>query len=159
MKNFLKLFRKPTNVIAIKKAEKELLEYFIANKPAFDQWYIENQHPKIRFRFYFPTAIDFYFEEFKLFTAYFKKSSRDLLELQELKMSEANQTSIRTTDWRPFEEVILHFLTMLEENNKASWLHKRKSLYEYAAICEQMDMAAKEPRACPYPVNNKIAAA
>jgi hypothetical protein len=158
MKNFLQLFRKPTHIIPVKKAEKELLEYFMANKTAFDHWFSQHQHPQIRFRFYFPTAIDFYFDEFKLFTAYFKRSPLNTLELQELKISEANQSSICTRDWRPFEEVILHFLTTLEESNKASWFQKRKSLYEYAAICEKLDVAKQSP-VPPQPVSAKIATA
>ena len=78
MLNIKRLLKPNPYIIKINKAESELLQYFISNKTAFDKWYAENekQYPKIRFTFYYPTAIDFYFNEFKLFTAYFKKASK-----------------------------------------------------------------------------------
>ena len=159
MMNLFQLFRRKAYIIPVKKTEKELLECFMANKAAFDQWLALHPHPQIRFRFYFPTAIDFYFDEFKLFTVYFKRGANNQPEFQEFKMSEANHTSLCSSDWRPFEEVIFHFLATLEESNKASLFRKKKSLYEYAAICEKMNNLEKNQPSYPPSVNKNIAAA
>jgi hypothetical protein len=35
----------------------------------------------------------------------------------------------------PFEEVVLHFLTSLEESKKIALFEKRKTLFEYQSLC------------------------
>ena len=137
MINLKKFFKPNPYLLTVSKAEKELLECFLDNKPAFDQWLPLNENRRIRFQFYYPTAVDFYFDNFKLFTAYFKKGPVDGPDLHELKMSEANYSSICTTNWQPFEEVILDFLNTLEESNKVILFRKTKSLHEYAALCNE----------------------
>lgn len=136
-----KFFRTKAFALTVSKAQKELLEFFISNKTDFDSWVATNPQPKARFQFYYPTAIDFFYSDFKLFTAYFKKGRKEGVELMELKMTETNFDTIRCANWRPFEEVILDFLTNLEENKKIALFEKRKVLYEYENIC------AKKPQA------------
>ena len=134
--NWLKLFYKQKAFsLTVSKAQKELLEFFLTNKPEFDQWLPAHPQPKVRFQFFYPTAIDFYFSDFKLFTAYFKKGRKGEIELTELKMSETNFDTIRCASWAPFEEVIIDFLNSLQENKKIALLEQRKMLYEYANLC------------------------
>ncbi len=130
-----KLLKRKAFALTISKAQKDLLEFFITNKPEFDKWVATQQQSKVKFQFYYPVAIDFYFDEYKLFTAYFKKGALDRIELLELKMSETNFDSIRCANWYPFEEVILEFLTTLEESKKIALFEKRKTLYEYEKLC------------------------
>jgi hypothetical protein len=135
MINLKRFFQPASCRLTVTKAEKEILELFILNKKEFDQWLLLHPQPRIRFQFYFPTAVDFYFDGFRLFTAYFKRGAMDALQLSEIKMSQDNHSSIRTTNWKPFEEVMVSFLTHLAESNKSALLQKTKALHEYASIC------------------------
>lgn len=130
-----RIFRRKALGVPVTKSQKELLEIFLANKTEFDAWAAKQAQPKISFRFFYPSAIDFYYTEFKLFTAYFKKTAQGTPELTELKMTETNYHVIRCVSWRPFEETILEFLTTLEESKKIALFEKRKMLYEYEALC------------------------
>jgi hypothetical protein len=131
-----KLFKRDTQLVPVKKEEKEVLECFIANKGEFENWLADHPQQRVCFRFYYPTAIDFYFDDFKLFTAFFKPGRFDVPELAELKMTEANTSTICSADWKPFEEVIVSFLKTLEQQNKVTLYQKTKSLHDYAAICK-----------------------
>lgn len=135
-----KLLKTKALTIAVTKSQQELLEIFISNKADFDAWADSQTASKIRFQFFYPSAIDFYYTDFKLFTAYFKKNMHSQLELLEFKMTETNFDVIRCTSWRPFEETILEFLTTLEESKKIALFEKRKMLYEYETLC-----AKKQP--------------
>ncbi len=139
--NLRNLFKVNPYLLTVTKTQKELLECFVANKPEFDNWLTHRSQQRVRFQFYFPTAIDFYFDDFHLFTAYFKKTALDTLELQELKITKANYTTIRSDNWKPFEEMILQFLCFLEEKNKIRYFQKTSSLHEYVAICEKTPSA------------------
>lgn len=121
--------------LSVSKAQKELLDLLMINKTSFDDWVSGQSAAKVRFHFFYPTAIDFYYDEFKLFTAFFRKSKKDEIELLELKMTETNYDSIRCQSWAPFEEVMIDFLTSLEENKKIALFEKRKTLLEYQALC------------------------
>ena len=145
--NWLKLFyKKQAFRLTVSKAQEEVLEFFLANKTEFEKWILLHPHPKVRFQFFYPTAIDFYFSDFKLFTAYFKKGRKGDLELTELKMSEMNFDTIRCASWQPFEEIIIDFLNSLQENKKITLLEQRKMLYEYANLCAKKpsDEGAKD---------------
>ena len=143
MINFKRFFSANKRAIVVSKAQKEILECFLINKAAFDHWFSLQPETKIRFKFYYPTAIDFFFDDCKLFTAYFKKNAQDGIELQELKMSEENRRSISSSVWKPFEEVMLQFLTNLDENQKVDLFQKRRALYEYADICKSSPATAE----------------
>lgn len=134
MNRLKRFFKTKAFALTTSKAEKELLELFITSKQEYDNWLSSRSESKIRFQFYYPNAIDFYYSDFKLFTAYFKKG-RKHLELMELKMTETNFDSIRCANWRPFEEVILEFITSQQENKKIALFEKRKMLYEYETLC------------------------
>ena len=132
---FKKFFRRKALALTLSKGQKELLEFFVTNKPDFDDWILKHAQPKVRFQFYYPSAIDFYFGDFKLFTAYFTRDRKDQLWLTEMKMSETNFDTIRCASWAPFEEIIIEFLTSLEEGKKIALFEKRKVLYEYENLC------------------------
>lgn len=136
-----KFFRPSPFHLAVSKDEKEMLACFLAYKTEYEFWNQDYQPDKIQFRFYFPTAIDFIYDGAKLFTAYFKKTANDTLELQELKMSKSNFASIRSTNWKPFEEIIVLFLNTLEEKKKTTYLQKTKALREYVSMCEEIHPA------------------
>lgn len=136
------LFKAKAQVLPFTKTQKELLELLLTNKAEFDLWSKGKSGDKIRFQFYYPTAIDFYYDDFKLFTAYFKKGVHDDLSLQELKMSEVNYETIRCTSWAPFEEVIIDFLTSLDENKKLALFEQRKVLFEYQSLCIKKNEAS-----------------
>lgn len=129
------LFRQKDLGLPVTKAQKELLELLLINKVEFENWYAKQAAIKIRFQFYYPTAIDFFYDEFKLFTAYFKKNRKDEIELMEMKMTETNYDTIRCKSWAPFEEVMIDFLTSLEESKKIALFEKRKTLIEYQSLC------------------------
>ena len=137
MKFLQTFFKRKTLSLSLKKEQKELLECFILNKPEFENWVLLHPQQKIRFQFYYPTAVDFYYSDFKLFTAYFKKTDPDNIELAELKMTEANFDSIRCFSWMPFEEVMMNFLTSLQESKKIALFEKRKLLFEYESLCSK----------------------
>ncbi len=129
------LFKTKDLTLPVSKAQKELLELLLINKADFDGWSSQQAFKKIRLHFYYPTAIDFFYDEFKLFNAYFKKNRKEEIELQEMKMTETNYDSIRCKSWAPFEEVIIDFLTSLEESKKIALFEKRKTLFEYQSLC------------------------
>ena len=132
-----KLFTSNAYRLPVSKVEKEVLECFFDNKAEFERWLPFHKNRRIRFQFYYPTAVDFYFDDFKLFTAFFKRNACGVPELHELKMTEANYSTIRSANWQPFEEVIVGFLQTLEENNKLVLFRKTKSLHEYVALCNE----------------------
>ena len=132
-----KFFYSNPCLLSVSNAEKELLECFLDNKTAFENWMAFQGNQRIRFQFYYPTAIDFYFDGHRMFTVYFKKNVFDTPELQELKMSRENYTSIRSANWEPFEQIIRNFLSAVAENNKTASFRSAKSLHEYAALCEK----------------------
>ena len=155
----LKRFFQPSSCrLTVTKAEKEILELFVLNKKEFDQWVLLHPQTRIRFQFYFPTAVDFYFDGFRLFTAYFKRGTMDTLQLSEFKMSQDNHSSIRTTNWKPFEDVMLSFLTNLAESNKSALLQKTKALHEYASICNNKPTESKYVDIYAQPIKTNIAA-
>lgn len=137
MMNLTKFFYPDPCLVPVSKPEKEILESFFARKAEFERWLRQHPQPKIRFAFYFPTAIYFYYEGSVLFTAFFKNGSLLLPVFQELKMSRANYTSIRSDNWNPFKEIMNCFLHKLEEENKKVLVEKTKSLQEYASLCKE----------------------
>lgn len=152
-----KIFRKRKSFsLSLKKEQKELLECFIQNKPDFENWVLLHPQQKIRFQFYYPTAIDFYYSDFKLFTAYFIKTGHDNIELTELKISEANFDSIRCFSWSPFEEVIMDFLTSLHESKKIALFEKRKLLFEYESLCTKKTAVPDESKEYVGSVSNLL---
>lgn len=132
LKNF---FQPKALTLSVTKTQKELLELLIINKTDFDVWAAKQPDNKIRFHFYYPTAVDFYYNEFKLFTSYYKKNKKEEIELTEMKISEVNYDTIRCKSWAPFEDVIIDFLTSLEESKKIALFEKRKTLFEYQSLC------------------------
>lgn len=142
MINLKKLFHPNPCLLSVSKADKELLESFLACKTEYDAWNQHRQPQKIRFRFYFPTAIDFYYDGSKLFTVFFKKDLHDTPVFHELKMSKANYSSIRSANWKPFEDLMTEFLSELEEKNKTIYVQRTKSLREYVSICQETSPAA-----------------
>ena len=143
--NFLNIFfKRKTLALSLKKEQKELLECFIQNKHDFENWVLLHPLQKIKFQFYYPTAVDFYYSDFKLFTAYFKKTDHDNIELAEFKISEANLESIRCYSWSPFEEVMMEFLTSLHESKKIALFEKRKLLFEYQNLCAKKTRPEEE---------------
>ena len=135
--NLRKFFKPNPSLLVVNKAEKQILECFLGNKAEFENWMLLHPQSKITFRFYFPSAIDFHYDGSRLFTAYFRKDAFNEPELHELKMSKENYSSIRTNNWKPFEEVILSFLNTLEEKNKFIYLQQTKPLHDYATICKE----------------------
>lgn len=131
------LFRPKALTLAVSKTQKELLELLIVNKTDFEEWSSKQSASKIKFQFFYPTAISFFYDEFKLFNAYFKKNAKGEVALQEFKMSETNYDTIRCSSWHPFEEVIIEFLTSLEESKKVALFEKRKTLFEYQSLCSK----------------------
>ena len=147
MDRLKKFFRRKAFALAVSKGQKELLEFFLTNKPGFDEWVEAHPQPKMRFQFYYPTAVDHFFGDFKLFTAYFKRGRKGEIELIELKMTETNFDTIRCASWAPFEEVIIEFLTSLEEGKKIALFEKRKVLYEYENLCAKKAATENTPQA------------
>ena len=131
------ILRKKTLILNTTKAQRELLQCFVLHKAEFESWLLLQPSSKISFRFYYPTAIDFFFGDYKLFTAYFRKTPQHTVELTEIKISEANFESVRCFSWSPFEETILKFLTTMEEGKKVELFEKRKILFEYENLCSK----------------------
>src|SRR5690349_20037472 len=132
LKNF---FTRKALTLAITRGQKELLELLMVNKPDCDDWSKKQTESKIRVQFFYPAAIDFYFDQFKLFTDYYKKGPKGEFICDEFKISETNYDTIRCTSWAPFEEVIIDFLTSLEDNKKIALFEKHKTLMEYQSLC------------------------
>lgn len=158
MINLKRFFLPASSRLPVTKTEKEILELFVLNKKEFDHWIGLHPQQRIRFQFYFPTAVDFYFDGFRLFTAYFKRGHGDSLQLQELKMSQDNQGSIRTANWKPFEEVMVSFLSALAESNKSALLQKTKALHEYASICNGKPAESVQQAIYSQGIKTKLAA-
>lgn len=131
------LFKPKALTLTVSKTQKELLELLISNKTDFEEWSSGQPASKIKFQFFYPTAISFFYDEFKLFIAYFKKNVKGEVALQEFKMSETNYDTIRSNSWNPFEERIIEFLTSLEESKKIALFEKRKALFEYQSLCSK----------------------
>lgn len=137
--NLKRLFTAKPNQIEINKAEAEMLKCFMANKKEFENWFGEKAttYPKIKFHFFYPTAIDFIFDDFKLFTAYFARENNGNIVFEQFKMSDVNLLNIKTRNWKPFQTVILGFLEMLEQKNTSTLMKEQKSLYEYQLMCKE----------------------
>lgn len=156
MLNLRNYFQPNPRLLSLSKEQKEILACFVANKTAFDHWMTHRPPQRVRFQFYFPLAIEFYFDNFLLFTAYFKRTSNGGFVLHEMKMAKANQTTIQSTNWKPFEEVIVQFLRYQEEKDKICYFQQTGSLHEYAAICEKTADAA--PRRLAQEISTSMAA-
>lgn len=130
-----RLLRIKNLAVSVSKPQQELLEIFLLQKEDYEHWRTTQPQSKVRFQYFYPTAIEMFYDEFKLFTAYFKRTPKAQLQLSELKMSETNYDVIRCTSWKPFEQQILEFLTTLEESKKVALFEKRRMLYEYEALC------------------------
>ena len=139
----LRVLRRKAHTVTVSKSQKDLLEFFLSNRTDFDQWLLLQPAHKIRFQFFYPTAIDFYYADFKLFTAYFSKNRGGDIELAEFKMTETNHDSIRCASWAPFEELIISFVSSLEESKRLDLFEKRKTLYEYEALCTKKQGSEK----------------
>jgi hypothetical protein len=137
MMNLKKFFQPNRYLLSVSKQEKDLLEYFITHRAEFENWFLHRPQSRVRFQFYYPTAIDFHFDNFHLFTAYFDRSVPGNLVLRELKMTRENDSTIRSVNWKPFEEVMMQFLQYLEEKNKIQFFQRTSSLHEYVSICEK----------------------
>lgn len=142
MINLKKFFHPNPYLLTFSKAEKEVIESFFSCKAEYENWQQQYPQQKIHFRFYYPTAMDFIYDGANLFTAYFKKGTDGALLLHELKMSKANHSSIRTVNWKPFEDVMISFLQALDEKHQVSWVQKTKSLREYVTICNEASPSA-----------------
>ena len=147
MRSLKNNFKIKALTLAITKGQRELLELLMVNKPDFEEWSKTQAPSKIRFHFFYPAAIDFYYDEFKLFTAYYKKGARGELICSEFKMSETNYDTISCSSWTPFEEVVIDFLTSLEENKKIALFEKHKTLMEYQSLCTKNADAAVPEKA------------
>jgi hypothetical protein len=66
-------------------------------------------------------AIEFYFDEFLLFTAFFKRSQAGGFVLHEMKMTKANYTTIHSANWKPFEDVMVQFPAFAGRNQQDSF--------------------------------------
>lgn len=132
---FYRLLRMKDLTVSVTKPQEELLEIFLSQKEEYDRWRQAQPLSKVRFQFFYPTAVEMFYDEFKLFTAYFKRTPKGQPLLTELKMTETNYDVIRCASWKPFEQQVLEFLTTLEESKKVALFEKRKMLYEYEALC------------------------
>jgi hypothetical protein len=144
MINLRKFFQPNPCLLSISKEQREILECFVTNKSAFETWIDHRPQQRVRFQFYFPLAIEFYFDEFLLFTAFFKRSSSGGFALQEMKMTKANYTTIHSANWKPFEDVMVQFLRSLEETSKIRFFQQTSSLHEYVSICEKNGDAGQQ---------------
>jgi hypothetical protein len=144
MINLKKFFRPNPGLLPISKEQKEILECFVTNKSAFENWLSHRPQQRVRFQFYFPLAIEFYFDDFLLFTAFFKRSATGAFVLHEMKMTKANYSTIHSTNWKPFEEVMVQFLRYWEEKNKTRFFQQTSSLHEYVSICEKNTGSAQQ---------------
>lgn len=144
MFKFKKRFKRKPHLITVDNTEREFLECFIVHRNEFEAWALLHPVQRISFRFYFPNAIDFCYDGCKLFTAFFKKDRHEIPRFHELKMSDTNLANIASANWKPFEGVIVRFLKTLEEHKRISYFQQTKSLFDYAAICEENDQPARE---------------
>lgn len=139
MFNLKKLLQRNKALIDLPKEDIALLEYFISHKDDFESWFASQQttYPKIKFTFYYPTAIDFTYDEFKLFTVYFNKSGNDAISLSQFKISQVNGENIKTKNWKPFKEVMLQYIAVVEKQNTDLLFLKMRSLHEYQQLCKE----------------------
>ncbi len=156
MINLRKYFQPNPCLLPISKEQKDLLEGFVANKAAFENWIAHRPQQRVRFQFYFPLAIEFYFDEFLLFTAFFNRTAGGGFVLHEMKMTKANLDTIHATNWRPFEEVIVQFLRYQEEKNRICFFQQTSSLHEYVSICQSA--AGPAPQRLAQDINASVAA-
>ncbi|MBD0276782.1 MAG: hypothetical protein M3342_23160 [Bacteroidota bacterium] len=137
MINLKRLFRRNKYILHVDNEEAELLQFFMNNKKDFELWLAENNHqfPRIKFIFYYPTTIEFFFDELRLFTASFNKDLTEAVVFTQLTASKLNINNIRSHDWKPFKEMILYFVSVMEQRNTNLMLKTQKSLTEYQALC------------------------
>ncbi len=136
--NFLKnLLKDRTNLLTISKEEVEILTYLMCNRTDFENWFAQQAkaHPKIKFVFYYPTAIDLYYDSFKLFTVYFTKDSRDEVVFSQFKISQLNRDSLNSPNWKPFKDAVVDYLLMAQERNTDLQFKRLHALHEYQALC------------------------
>ena len=134
LKNLLK---SKSNLLNVNKEEVEILTYIMCNRIDFETWFAQQKatFPKIRFVFYFPTAIDFYYDAFKLFTVYFKKDQNDHIVFDQFKITQLNIGSLKSYNWTPFKDAFLSYLLMAQERNSDLQFKKLHALHEYQALC------------------------
>lgn len=137
MINLKKLLKGDKSLVSISKEEIDILTYVLCNRSDFENWFSgqHKKHGKIRFVFYYPSAIDLYYDEFKLFTIYFKRAANDAVLFDQFKLTQLNHGSLKTTNWKPFKDAILDYLTMAQERNTDSQFKKYKSLHDYQQLC------------------------
>ena len=136
--NILKnLLQGKAHLLTLSKEEVEILTYLMCNRQDFESWFAgqAQAHPKIKFVFYYPTAIDLYFDSFKLFTVYFKKDSRGEVVFNQAKLSQLNRDSLNSHNWKPFKDAIVSYLIMAQERNTDLQFKRLHALHEYQAIC------------------------
>lgn len=136
--NILKnLLQSKANLLPLTMEEVDILTYLMCNRQDFESWFAGQaaSYPKIKFVFYYPTAIDLYFEAFKLFTIYFKKDNRDEVVFSQAKLSQLNRDSLNSQNWKPFKDVIVSYLMMAQERNTDLQFKRLHALHEYQAIC------------------------
>lgn len=138
MFNLKKLLQGDKSLVAIGKDEIEILTYILCHKADFESWFGSQQkkHTKIRFVFYYPSAVDLFYDEFKLFTVYFKKTNTDIIVFDQFKRSQLNMDSLKTANWKPFKDAILDYLAMAQDRNTDFQLKKYKSLHDYQQLCD-----------------------
>lgn len=131
------LVRKP-NVLNISKEEIEILTYVFCNRTDFESWLAaqKQNYPKVKFVFYYPNAVDFYYDTFKLFTVYFKRDVGDQVQFDQLKISRLNEDSLKSYNWKPFKDVFVSYLLMAQERNSDLQFKRLHALHEYQALCD-----------------------
>lgn len=134
LKNLLK---SKSNLLTINKEEIDILTYVMCNRIDFEAWFAQQNttFPKIRFVFYYPTAIDFYYDAFKLFTVYFKREQNDQVVFHQFKITQLNMDSLKSFNWTPFKDAIVSYLVMAQERNSDLQFKKLHALHEYQALC------------------------
>lgn len=137
MFNLKKLLKGDKAFVTISKEEVDILTYILCHRNDFESWFSgqHKKHSKIRFVFFFPSAIDLYYDEFKLFTVFFKRAANDAVLFDQFKLTQLNQDSLKTDNWRPFKDAILDYLTMAQERNSDFQFRKYKSLHDYQQLC------------------------
>jgi len=136
--NILKnLLKSKSHLLALTKEEVEILTYVMCNRHDFENWFAQQTlaHSKIKFVFYYPTAIDLYYDSFKLFTVYFTKDNKDEIIFSEAKLSQLNRDSLNSQNWKPFKDAIVSYLVMAQERNTDLQFKRLHALHEYQAIC------------------------
>ena len=137
MFNLKKLLKGDPSYVTISKEETDILTYVLCHKNDFETWFSE-QHPKhnkIRFVFYYPSAIDLYYDEFKLFSVFFKRAANDAVIFHQFKRTQLTEDSLKTTNWKPFKDAIVDYLTMAQDRNTDFQFKKFKALHDYQQLC------------------------